>query len=120
MHHQQQDAFDAIARAKRSYLQDWHPILAAVETAPGEWIMTGDLDRKYGVIRLLEIGGERGYRAVTWAPTSEERRLIGYFRSFRAAAGATHRLWLSGMGPSGFAPDPWGLRSDARVPSVSA
>ena len=120
MHHQQQDAFDAIARAKRSYLKDWHPILAAVETAPGEWTMTGDLDRKYGVIRLLEIGGERGYRAVTWAPTSEERRLIGYFRSFRAAAGATHRLWLSGMGPSGFAPDPWGLRSDARVPSVSA
>jgi hypothetical protein len=111
--HSQQDAFDAVARARRSYLQDWHPILAAVEVAAGEWVMTGDVERRYGVIRLLQIGGELGYRAVTWAERSEDRQLIGYFRTFRAAAGATHRQWLSGMSPTGFAPEPWPTRRRA-------
>ena len=110
MRHSQQDAFDALARARRSYLQDWHPVLAAVETSPGEWIMTGDVGRKYAVIRLLELGGERGYRAVTWAERSEDRELIGYYRTLRAAAGAAHKQWLSGLSPRGFAPDPWGTR----------
>ena len=110
MHHRQQDAFDALARARRSYLHDWHPVLAAVEVAPGEWVMTGDVNRKYGVIRLIEIAGERGYRAVTWAERSEDRQLIGYYRTLRAAAGAAHRQWLSRMSPTGFAPDPWNSR----------
>ena len=114
MHHKQQDAFDALARARRSYLQDWHPVLAAVEVAPGEWVMTGDVNRKYGVIRLIEIAGERGYRAVTWAERSEDRQLIGYYRTLRAAAAATHRQWLSKMSPSGFAPDPWNSLGTAR------
>ena len=120
MQHKQQDAADAVARARRSYLQDWHPILAAVEVAPGEWVMTGDINRKYGVIRLLEIAGERGYRAVTWAERSEDRQLIGYFRSLRAAAGATHRQWLSGMSPIGFAPQPWGTKSTVPPPSPAS
>jgi hypothetical protein len=109
--HSQQDAVDARARAQRSYLRDWHPILAAVEVAPGEWIMTGDLGRRYAVIRLLEIGGERGYRAVTWAERGADRELIGYYRTLRAATGAAHRQWLSTMSPRGFAPEPWPRRA---------
>ena len=101
MHHKPQDAVDALARARRSYLQDWHPILAAVEVAPGEWIMTGDVNRKYGIIRLLDIAGERGYRAVTWAERSEDRQLIGYYRTLRAACSATHGRYLRSHGQPG-------------------
>ena len=39
-----------------------------------------------GIIRLISVGGEHGYRAVTWAERSEDRRLIGYYRTLRAAA----------------------------------
>jgi hypothetical protein len=49
----------------------------------------------YGVIRLLELGGERGYRAVTWAKRSADRRLVGYYRSLRVAAMAAHRRHLA-------------------------
>jgi len=48
----------------------------------------------YGEIRLLEFGGARGYRAVTWAERSEDRKLIGYFRSVRVAAEATHARFV--------------------------
>ncbi|TPX03918.1 hypothetical protein FJ656_14580 [Schumannella luteola] len=61
--------------------------------------MTAPDGRPYGVIRLLELGGERGYRAVTWAEDSGDRELIGYFRSLRAAAMAAHRRFLASHGP---------------------
>ena len=55
----------------------------------------------YGVIRLLKIGGEWGYRAVTWAQSPDERQLIGYFTTLRGACWATHRRYLASHGQNG-------------------
>ena len=61
--------------------------------------MMAQYGRCYGVIRLLEVGGERGYRAVTWAEQSRDRELIGYFRTLRAAAAAAHTRYLETHAP---------------------
>jgi hypothetical protein len=105
--HDRQDGVDAATRARRTHTPDWHPILAAVEVEPGTWVMTADRGNRYAVIRLLRIGEENGYRAVTWAERSEDRRLIGYFRSLRAACFAAHRVFIAAHGAPGFAPKPW-------------
>ncbi|MET1042814.1 MAG: hypothetical protein ABWX59_01685 [Microbacteriaceae bacterium] len=100
MRHAVQDAADAAARALAEYIGHWHPILAAVEVEPGVWEMTAQYGRRYAVIRALEVAGERGYRAVTWAEQSEDRQLIGYYRTLRAACAASHRLFVRSHGPA--------------------
>lgn len=99
--HKVQDAFDAAERARRGFSVSWHPILAAVEVDVGVWHMVAQYDRVYAVIRLLELGGERGYRAVTWAPTSQGRELIGYYRTLRAACAAAHDRFVRSHGSLG-------------------
>jgi hypothetical protein len=94
MRHSRQDALDTAARRKATEAPAWHPILAAAEVAPGEWLMMDTASRRYGVIRFLTIGGQSGYRVVTWAGKSEDRRLIGYFTTLRAAAAAAHGAFL--------------------------
>jgi hypothetical protein len=94
-----QDGLDAAERARSGYRGEWHPLLAAVEGPVGTWVMTAPDGARYGIIRQLELGGERGYRAVTWAEASHERQLIGYYRTLRAAAMATHRRYLASHGP---------------------
>ncbi len=101
MGHAVQDARDAIARAKASYRDGWHPILAAVETTAGEWLMVPQDGDPYAVIRILTRGDETGYRAVTWAATSEDRKLIGYYRTLRGAAFAAHSRWIAGHAKPG-------------------
>ena len=108
MGHQVQDGVDARVRAATHYREGWHPLLAAVEVRPGEWLMVSQGELRYAVIVLLELGGERGYRAVTWAERSEDRRLIGYYRTLRAAAMAAHLVFVRSHAPDGFAPRPWG------------
>jgi hypothetical protein len=108
MRHKEQDGVDARGRAAVDYRPDWHPLLAAVETSPGEWVMVAQHEVRYAVIRLLELGGERGYRVVTWAERSEDRRLIGYYRTLRAAAMAGHLAFVRSHSRDGFAPRPWG------------
>ena len=88
------DGLDAADRARTGYAPGWHPILSAVEQRPGEWWMTTQYGAPYAVVRLLRVGGEQGYRAVTWAERSDERALIGYFRTLRAATFWAHRHWL--------------------------
>jgi hypothetical protein len=73
----------------------WHPILGAVEREPGEWILNAQTG-PYAVVRLVEIGGERGYRAVTHA---EPRSLIGYRRTLRAACELAHHHFIRHHGP---------------------
>lgn len=80
-----------------------HSILAAHEYAPGEWILVDPSAKPYAVVRALELGGERGYRAVTWAEWSEDRRLIGYWRLPRAACAVAHGAYLAGHGPGDWA-----------------
>ncbi len=95
MRHSRQDALDTAARRRaETQAAAWHPILAATEAAPGQWVMADSRNVRYGVIRYLSIGGEWGYRAVTWAERSEDRRLIGYYTSLRAAAEAAHQEFL--------------------------
>jgi len=94
-----QDGLDAAERARSGYRGEWHPLLAAVEGPVGTWVMTAPDGARYGIIRQLELGGERGYRAVTWAEASHERQLVGYYRTLRAAAMAAHRRYLASHGP---------------------
>lgn len=89
-----QDGADAARRARAGYTASWHPILSAEEQSPGEWWMTAQYDRHYAIVRLIRVGGELGYRATTWAERSEDRELIGYFRTLRAATFWAHRHWL--------------------------
>ncbi|WP_167044205.1 hypothetical protein [Salinibacterium sp. ZJ454] len=110
MQHSRQDAVDARARAAKNPTPNWHPILAAVETEPGQWQMVGDGHGPYAIVKLIRIGDEAGYRAVTWAPAAEDRQLIGYYRTLRAACEAAHRVFIASHGPNGFAPNPWGRR----------
>jgi hypothetical protein len=99
MQHAQRDAAAAYRRAQDGFQRDWHPLLAAVEVSPGEWHMLSPSGERYAVILALEIGGERGYRAVTGEQSG--RRLIGYFRSLRSATMQAHRRWLDGHARAG-------------------
>jgi hypothetical protein len=99
MTHRVQDAVDAYAR--RPPTADWHPVLAAVEDEPGTWRMVDPMGRCYGVVRLITLGDERGYRAVTWAERSADRRLIGYYRTLRAATAAAHGHFVRSHGVQG-------------------
>jgi len=103
MQHKTADAHAAHERARSGYSPGWHPILSAVESRPGEWMMMAQYGECYGVVRYLRIGGEWGYRAVTWAERSDERTLIGYYRTLRAACWATHRKFLASHGDNGAA-----------------
>jgi hypothetical protein len=96
-----QDAHDAISRARKTYREGWHPILSAVETEPGIWLMVGQYGQPYAIIRSIEIGREKGYRIVTAAERREDRKLIGYFTSLRAATNAAHQRWTSGHARAG-------------------
>lgn len=90
----------------------WHPMLAAVEQEPGLWHLASQTG-PYAVVRLIEIGGERGYRATTYA---EPRRLIGYRRTLRSACEAAHRDWLRRHGPDPRAEQYPDLSGGRRVP----
>jgi hypothetical protein len=108
MRHKQQDGVDARVRAGVDYRPGWHPMLATVEVEPGEWLMVAQGGVRYAVIRMLELGGERGYRVVTWAENSADRELVGYYRTLRGAAMAGHLAFVRSHGQNGFAPRPWG------------
>jgi len=72
---------------------DWHPRHLVSGT---EWTMTvpGHVE-PLAVIRRLRFEGREVFRAVTWAPTSGGRELIGYFRSGDAAAVAVWRRYVA-------------------------
>lgn len=82
-------------------MSDWHPILAAVEDEPGVWTMVAPTGKRYAIIRLLRRSGELGYRAVTWAESSENRQIIGYYRNLRAATMAAHMHFIAAHGVGG-------------------
>jgi hypothetical protein len=75
----------------------WHPMQAIVEPAPGVWEMHDSSDELYAVLRLLSIGGELGYRGVS--VRDEERALVGYYTTLRAAAEATHASFIADHAP---------------------
>ena len=96
MTHHERDGVAAVARARAGYRgATWHPIQSAVEVSPGTWWMVTQYGDRYAIIVLLTIGGERGYRAVTGDDDPGARRLIGYFRTLRAATERAHKAWLA-------------------------
>lgn len=99
MQHDRRDAVDARTRALEQYVREWHPVLCAVEVSVGEWHMYSPGGERYAIVRTLEVGGEQGYRAVTGEDA--ERRLIGYFRTLRAATRAAHRRWIDAHARAG-------------------
>jgi hypothetical protein len=101
MQHHERDGVAAVARARGSYRSGWHPLNAAIEVEPGTWWLVAQYGDRYAIIRLLEIGGERGYRVVTGEDDAGERRLIGYFRTLRTAAERGHKHWLSAQARPG-------------------
>jgi hypothetical protein len=66
---------------------EWHPVAQA---RPVEWVMSAGPTENYAVIRELDYGNANRpdvyFRVVTWAPTSESRRLVGYTRTLAEAA----------------------------------
>lgn len=78
---------------------DWHPILAAQEYEPGQWVMLDTLERPYAMIDFIRRGEELGYRVTTWEQVSADREIIGYYRTLRAAASAGHRRYIATRGP---------------------
>jgi len=99
------DFIDAYRR--RAAGPTWHPLLAADEIEPGVWRMMAQYGKCYGEIRLIHIGPEVGYRAVTWSERSHERELIGYYRTLKTASERTHAAFLLSQAAPGFAPNPW-------------
>jgi hypothetical protein len=96
-----QDHRDALARARLTYTRKWHPMLSAVETEPGVWLMVAQFGEPYAIIRLIEIGKERGYRVVTASDKRADRELIGYYMTLRAATAAAHARWIRQHGTLG-------------------
>lgn len=96
MQHHERDGVAAVARARAGYgAAAWHPIQSAIEVEPGTWWMIAQFGDRYAIIVALEIGGERGYRAITGEQESAARRLIGYYRTLRAATERAHKHWLA-------------------------
>lgn len=101
MQHHERDGVAAAVRARAAYRAKWHPIQSAVEVEPGVWWMVAQYGDRYAIIVALEIGGERGYRAVTGEDDPEDRRLIGYFVRLRAATERAHKHWLAAQARPG-------------------
>ena len=96
-----QDHLDALARARLTYSRKWHPLMAAVETEPGVWLMVAQFGEPYAIVRLIEIGKERGYRVVTANEKRADRELVGYYTNLRAATQAAHERWVRQHGTLG-------------------
>lgn len=71
---------------------EWHPRRLA---RPTEWtIRVPGQPEPIALVRLLHLRGRPTYRAVTWAPSSAGRELVGYFPSGDAAAVAVWRKYV--------------------------
>lgn len=69
-------------------MPEWQPPWPPIRVGEAEWIIMRDSKRDpAGVIRSMRLGPRRElfYRVVTWAPTSDGRKLIGYYRSLQEA-----------------------------------
>jgi len=77
----------------------WHPIMNAAEIQVGVWYLIGPLDRPYAIVSIVEIGGQQGYRAVTYAAERDDRKLIGYYRTLASATFGAHGWFVSTRAP---------------------
>lgn len=86
-----------------------------IRIGEAEWIVMRDAsDRPAGVVKYFAPSGAPAYfRCVSWAPRSEDRRLIGRFPTLDAAAKAVPPNGSTGSArggepsPAPAAGDPW-------------
>lgn len=72
----------------RGPVREWTPPWPPIRIGESEWIVMRDSAREpVAVIRVVTMGPrkESFYRVVTWAPTSDARRLVGYYRTLEEA-----------------------------------
>jgi len=69
-------------------VRNWQPPWPPIRISEVEWVIMRDSKLEpAGVIRMMKMGprNETFFRVVTWAPTSEGRKLVGYFDSLGTA-----------------------------------
>lgn len=74
--------------AARGPVREWTPPWPPIRVGESEWIVMRDSVREpVAVIRVVTMGPrkESFYRVVTWAPTSDARSLVGYYRTLEEA-----------------------------------
>jgi hypothetical protein len=89
-------------------MADWHPILAARETAPGHWYMIDGLGNPYGLIRFVKRGDQIGYRADRCDERGTLTERVGYYRALMPATAAVHSAFIRSHGATG-APNGTGI-----------
>ncbi len=100
--------------AREATHREWHPLLTAREFDPGHWVMEDGFGHPYAFICFVKRGGEVGYRLSTWAQSSEQQKVLGYYRTLRGAAKRGYELWINRNVPGGPPntpkgyEDPWG------------
>jgi len=64
----------------------WNPPWPPIQVAADEWVLVRDSPRRASAV-VRRFMGARGtyFRVVTWAERSEDRRLVGRFRSLEEA-----------------------------------
>jgi hypothetical protein len=76
------------AQPEQTPVRDWQPPWPPIRIAEAEWVvMRESTSEPVAIIRVVRMGprNETFYRVVTWAPTSEGRRLVGYYPTLAEA-----------------------------------
>jgi hypothetical protein len=80
--------------------RSWHPLLATVEPKAGVWEMHDGTGRVYGLIRIIRMGEEVGYKA-EYVNRDGFRDLVGYRTNLAAACLHVHWRFISDHAPRG-------------------
>ncbi|SBS70979.1 hypothetical protein [uncultured Microbacterium sp.] len=93
-------------------MDEWHPVLAAVETRAGQWVLVDPDRRAYGTVELVrarsrhvpDAAPERLYKCVRGG------EIIAWAQTLRTACMIVHRAYIAAHGPNaappgGFYPD---------------
>jgi hypothetical protein len=92
-------------------LEQWHPILAAVEGPTGTWRLVDGLDKPYGTIEIRRVmnGTDTRYRVMFRGD------VIGWAMTLRIACEQAHAAFLRAHGPGGGPIAGWGERPAPRA-----
>jgi hypothetical protein len=85
-------------------VENWHPILAAVEGPTGTWRMLDGLGKQYGTIEIRRVmnNTDSRYRVMFRGD------VIGWATSLRLACEQVHAAFLRAHGPRGGPIAGWG------------
>jgi len=69
-------------------VRDWTPPWPPIRLSDDEWVLMRDSQTEpAAIVRRLKMGPRQQtyYRVVSWAPNSENRKLVGYFQTLADA-----------------------------------